>query len=108
MRKPADFYDVNYFGFTADHSKSNYGQLGGYTDELANSSVLVNWIIDEHLQGIKLLELGCAHGAAVRMYRQRGIHAYGLDCSEYILSVAAADVTPYLYIGDMHITAARN
>lgn len=103
MRKPAKFYDLDYFGFgKRDLHKSNYETLGGYTDELAQSAEFVDWVLQQIPKPFIVLELGCAHGSGVREFRHRGVQAYGMDCSEYILSVAADDVKPYLYLCDMH------
>lgn len=104
MKKPPSFYDATYFGL-GDNSvhKSNYQILNGYSDELAGSSEFVDWVLKQHPKPLIVLELGCAHGSGVREFRRRGVQAYGMDCSSYILSVAADDVKPYLYLCDMHV-----
>lgn len=103
MRKPIPFYDIEYFGHTTVKcTKSNYQKLGGYVDAFAKAEHIVDTVISILPTVNKVLEIGCAHGATVRLFNSKGIQCYGVDCSEYILSVAADDVKNMLYFGDMH------
>ncbi len=43
-----------------------------------------------------VLDVGCAKGFLVRDLRKSGIHAYGIDVSEYALSDANPEIKPYL------------
>jgi 2-polyprenyl-3-methyl-5-hydroxy-6-metoxy-1,4-benzoquinol methylase len=102
MKKDASFYDVEYFGYTESSNKSNYNSLGGYKDVHAKAEYVVDLITLEIPKACKVLEIGCAHGATIREFRSRGIQCYGIDCSEYIVSIAANDIKDYIFLADMH------
>lgn len=103
MKKEPSFYDAEYFGHVpTEGHRSNYPELGGYVDSFAKAEEVVDLVLSEVTDVHKVLDLGCAHGATVRAFKARGIDCYGVDCSEYIISVAAEDIKNYLYVGDMH------
>lgn len=102
--KDGTFFDAVYFGHEPGERKSNYPAVGGYTDETGAPKLFAEWV-DSHFsrrkKKKKVLEVGCATGAAVREMRKIGIEAYGCDASEYILGLAGDDVKEYLYHVDM-------
>jgi len=115
--KDSTYFDAVYFGHEQGERKSNYGAIGGYKHETGAPTQFAEWVvknlgiyeiaIPEHKDGKlspkspKVLEVGCATGAAVQAMRAVGIRAYGCDFSEYILSVAIEDVKRYLFPGDI-------
>jgi GT2 family glycosyltransferase/2-polyprenyl-3-methyl-5-hydroxy-6-metoxy-1,4-benzoquinol methylase len=42
-----------------------------------------------------VLDVGCAMGFLVEAFRQRGVHAYGIDISEYAISQVIKDTQPF-------------
>jgi SAM-dependent methyltransferase len=51
--------------------------------------------------GIKVLDIGCAKGFMVRMLREGGMEAYGVDVSEYAINTAPPNVKSYLHLVDV-------
>lgn len=58
-------------------------------------------IVMRRKTGIKVLDIGCAKGFMVRMLREGGMEAYGVDASEYAISNAPSDVKSYLHLSDV-------
>lgn len=48
-----------------------------------------------------VLDAGCATGHLVAALRDRGVEAYGVDVSEYAISVVREDVRPYCAVGSL-------
>lgn len=112
-----EFFSADYFGHEPGERKSNYPAVGGYTDNTGAPVQFAQWVYDnlhryshKHLPVLvkptdkdapKILEVGCATGAAVRELRRHGINAYGVDLSSYILGKAGEDIRLYLYQADM-------
>lgn len=48
-----------------------------------------------------LYDIGCAKGYFIRHARAVGFEAYGIDISEYAISVAPTDVAPYVQQGNV-------
>lgn len=51
--------------------------------------------------GATLIDLGCAKGFFVRAARKIGFEAYGIDISEYAISVAPPDVASWVRVGNV-------
>jgi len=103
--KNGEWFDAVYFGHEqAKEHKSNYSRVGGYRPGLANPDGFAQWIRDnipENNQVPRVLEIGCATGAAVYAMRVLGMRAWGVDVSSYILSQADSNVREFLIWGDM-------
>ena len=48
-----------------------------------------------------VLDAGCAMGYLVAALRDRGVQAYGIDISEYAISMVREDIRPYCYVGSL-------
>ena len=48
-----------------------------------------------------VLDAGCAMGYLVAALRDRGVEAYGLDISEYAISMVRDDIKPYCMVGSL-------
>ena len=48
-----------------------------------------------------VLDAGCAMGYLVTAFRDRGVEAYGIDISEYAVSMAREDIKPYCFVGSL-------
>lgn len=48
-----------------------------------------------------VLDAGCAMGYLVAALRDRGVEAYGLDISEYAISMVREDIRPYCFVGSL-------
>lgn len=48
-----------------------------------------------------VLDAGCAMGYLVAALRDRGVEAYGLDISEYAVSMVREDIKPYCAVGSL-------
>ena len=48
-----------------------------------------------------VLDAGCATGHLVAALRDRGVEAYGIDISEYAISVVREDVRPFCAVGSL-------
>lgn len=48
-----------------------------------------------------VLDAGCAMGYLVAALRDRGVEAYGLDISEYAISMVREDIKPYCKVGTL-------
>lgn len=118
------FFDHVYFGHGEGERKSNYPLIGGYKHTTGSPDQTAAWVLKNleeaypdlkvvpPAEGItivgkapKVLEVGCATGAAVYEMRKLGIRAYGCDISEYILSQAMEEVKQFLYLGDIRYIA---
>lgn len=112
-------YDISYF----DGRLATYRHNAGYskyerwyryegsdsTGELFKDQA-ARWVNQYNFTG-SLLDIGCAKGFHVQDFRNLGIAAYGVDCSQYAYDTADPVVQPYLTVADIrtHInTYARN
>ena len=57
--------------------------------------------IVEDLAPKTVLDAGCAMGYLVAALRDRGVEAYGLDISEYAISMVREDIRPYCFVGSL-------
>lgn len=48
-----------------------------------------------------VLDAGCAMGYLVAALRDRGVKAYGIDISQYAVSMAREDIRPYCFVGSL-------
>lgn len=48
-----------------------------------------------------VLDAGCAKGFLVESLRDRGVEAFGVDISEYAISVVREDIRPYCQVGNL-------
>lgn len=67
---------VKFFGMIADHIVSD-------------------------LKPTTVLDAGCAMGYLVAALRDRGVEAYGIDISEYAISMVREDIKPYCVVGSL-------
>ena len=49
------------------------------------------------IRGKRVLDLGCGPGHYIKLFRERGAQAFGVDISPSALALAPAEVGPYLY-----------
>lgn len=84
------------------YSKQFYEESLGvdYTDREYWSSFfgrMAKKIVDE-FNPKTVLDAGCASGYLVEALRDLGVQAYGVDISEYAISIAREDIKGYLYV----------
>ena len=48
-----------------------------------------------------VLDAGCAMGYLVAALRDRGVKAYGIDISQYAVSMVREDIRPYCFVGSL-------
>lgn len=48
-----------------------------------------------------VLDAGCAMGYLVAALRDRGVEAYGVDISDYAISMVRDDIRPYCFVGSL-------
>ncbi len=92
--RDSSFYDEIYFD---GQGKSNYS---GYTFEsspFARHAECIARVMQAFDLSGPVLDVGCAKGYLVYVLRQRGIEAFGVDCSKYALASASPDVQRYLW-----------
>ncbi len=58
-------------------------------------------IMPENKKGIRILDIGCAKGFMVRMLREYGVEAYGVDVSEYAINNVPSDIRLYLRVANV-------
>lgn len=105
MKQPASYYDRDYFEGNPTVHKSNYTRFGGYQANLKPRNLVPYALafVDPFRTptGSTVLELGCAYGYLVDTLRRMGYDAWGMDISEFALSMAEPNVKPYLLHGDI-------
>ena len=57
--------------------------------------------IIEDLKPQTVLDAGCAMGYLVAALRDRGVEAYGVDISDYAISMVREDIKPYCKVGSL-------
>lgn len=58
-------------------------------------------ILPKNKKGIKVLDIGCAKGFMVKILRENGLEAYGVDVSEYAIGNAPSDINQYLFVANV-------
>ncbi len=58
-------------------------------------------IIVKHFSPHRVLDIGCAKGSMVNVFRELGVEAFGVDVSEYAIYSAPKSLRPYLYVVDL-------
>lgn len=103
MTETPDLYGPEYFGHVpvTDHI-SNYSRVGGYQKEHAAAGLFADWFESLVARPARVLEIGCAQGHLVEELFTRGYDAYGIDYSDYILSIAVDSVKDRLRQGSMY------
>src|SRR5690606_35520560 len=97
----ASFYDREYYR----GNKSGYR----FVDKQSGIAKLFNmiahyyraFIIRINLNPKNCLDVGCGTGDLVRILRQFGIDAYGVEISDHALELADKSIRPFLKKGDM-------
>ena len=56
----------------------------------------------ENLNPELLLDIGCAKGFLVSIFKKKGIEVHGVDISEYAINESAEDIKPYLSKVDLN------
>lgn len=91
-------YNEQYYEqYDADVGKISYKDSKDIRDFL--SSVAKRIVSD--LNPRTILDAGCATGHLVAALRDLGVEAYGLDISEYAISVVREDIKPYCFVGSL-------
>lgn len=98
MKQPESYYDEHYFEGNPHNTRATTPRTS-----TRNQVPLVFAFIDPfHTPpGSTVLELGCAYGYVVHTFRRMGYDAYGMDISQFALSMAPPAVKPYLMHGDI-------
>lgn len=87
----------------------NYEYYHSYCDSVAYEDTST-WvphfeaIADRIVRDLKpqtVLDAGCAMGYLVAALRDRGVEAYGVDISEYAISMVREDIRPYCVVGSI-------
>lgn len=89
--------EVYYQHYDMDGKQVNYmesEEIAVFFDKIANRIVT-----DLHPRTV--LDAGCASGRLVAALRDRGVEAYGIDISEYAVSVAREDIRPFCVVGSL-------
>lgn len=100
IRKTRSFYDKNYFeryGGTGYTPETAYWHLRPFATSISS---LVKFYV-RRKPSVRALDIGCAKGYLVKMLREGGIEALGVDVSEYTVNNALDDVKPYLHKVDV-------
>jgi ubiquinone/menaquinone biosynthesis C-methylase UbiE len=63
---------------------------------------LVCLVLKTHFNPKRVLDVGCAKGFMVKVLREQGIEAWGVDVSEYALATAPEGAREYLYRVDLN------
>ncbi len=94
----SEVYGKSYF----DHYDIGNKQVN-YADsaEIQNFLTGVAEQIVKDLHPKTVLDAGCAMGYLVAALRDRGVEAYGMDCSEYAISMVREDVRPFCAVGSL-------
>ncbi len=58
-------------------------------------------IIVKHFNPRRVLDVGCAKGSMVYVFRELGVEAFGVDVSEYAIYSAPKSLRPYLHVVDL-------
>lgn len=85
-----DQYDMD--GTSVNYRESR--QLAAFFKEIAQR-------IAADLRPKTVLDAGCAMGHLVAALRDLGVEAYGIDISEYAISMVREDVRPYCVVGSL-------
>ena len=86
-----------YLNYDLGIKKVNYME----SEELAVFFQIVAQRIVEDLHPRTVLDAGCAAGRLVAALRDLGVEAYGMDVSEYAISVVREDIRPYCVVGSL-------
>ncbi len=91
-------YNKEYYSnYDVGIEKVNYAD-SRYTKKFLES---VAEKIAEDIHPKTVLDAGCAMGHLVAALRDRGVEAYGLDISEYAISMVREDIRPYCFVGSL-------
>lgn len=103
MTDTPDLYGPEYFGHAPVREHiSNYSRVGGYRKEHAAANLFADWLASIYSPPARILEIGCAQGHLVEELVNRGYDTYGVDYSNYILSIAVEAVKGRLVQGSMY------
>ena len=86
-------YDEGYFERAEGSNYCQYGDDPGFLTIAAFMRTLVP-------AGSRVYEVACAKGFFVKHARSLAMDAYGVDVSEYAISVAEPEAVPYVQVGD--------
>jgi SAM-dependent methyltransferase len=90
-------YDFNYFQSTNYHS---YFGLRYRLYHYLRYTIL--GLYYKHFLKVRtILDLGCAHGISVYIFRHLGLEAYGIDISSDAISHCHSNIKPYLTVGNI-------
>ena len=70
-------------------------------NRIHDTNYLLTYACIKSLKARKVLEVGCATGALVKLLRNVGIEAYGIGISSYAISKSDKNVKSYLYCLDV-------
>jgi len=86
-------YWTHYAGGRGPHDPDSILTADELFGDLAEAGIAI--------AGKRVLDLGCGPGHYVKMFRERGALAFGIDIAPAALELAPAEVRPYLYHVDM-------
>lgn len=89
------------YGFDYYDADGRLGQ-GTYSRENPHWLQFFGRVADEIIRQLNprtALDVGCAKGFLVECLRDRGVHAYGFDVSEFAIGEVRPDIKPYCWVG---------
>ena len=89
LEKFGEDYWKNYAGGRGPHDPDSVLSPEEIFGDLAEAGI--------EIAGQRVLDLGCGPGHYVRLFRERGANAFGIDISPKAFELAAPEVRPYLY-----------
>jgi len=90
----AKLYDAYYFAHGCGQPYERSAQWLGFFSDIADH-------IANKIRPGTVLDAGCGLGLLVEALRQRDVHAFGIDISEYAIQNVHKDIHPYCWVGDI-------
>ena len=88
------------YGATLQTLMARYTFCPANSPEYYESQMRAAISIVTELHPKSVLDVGCAFGAVVKALRTLGVDAYGIDFSEYAISHAEPELSPFLRVAD--------
>jgi hypothetical protein len=100
--KDGTWYDEDYF--TSHDKSSGYNPDHPYTWEYRwpFAHAMVRDLLAYCMPFKTVLEVGCATGILVKVLRQWGFEAWGVDLSEWAIANAEEEAKPYVQVGNVN------
>lgn len=88
-------YDCHYYD-------AHFGDVGyGYREPWLSFFGRIADYIAADIKPGTVMDLGCGYGILVKALRDRGIHAFGIDVSEYAISQVDSEIRDYCQVGSI-------